>query len=54
MPNLGAGEDHPSRANQPITLPWRIQPYGGSTIAKLQCGQIAVSPVYAGSGAFSP
>jgi len=44
----------PPGANQPITLPWRIQPYGGSTIAKLQCGQIAVSPVYAGSGAFSP
>jgi len=44
----------PPGVNQPITLPWRIQPYGGSTIAKLQCGQIAVSPVYAGSGAFSP
>lgn len=44
----------PPGANQPITLPWRIQPYGGSTIATLQCGQIAVSPVYAGSGAFSP
>jgi hypothetical protein len=44
----------PPGADQPISVPWRIQPYGGSTIAKLQCGQIAVSPVYAGSGAFSP
>jgi hypothetical protein len=44
----------PPDASRPITVPWRIQPYGGSTIAKLQCGQIAVSPVYAGSGASAP
>ena len=41
----------PPNASQPITVSWRIQPYGGSTIAQLQCGQIAVSPVYSGSGA---
>ena len=40
----------PPDAGQPITVSWRIQPYGGSTIEKLQCGQIAVSPVYSGSG----
>ena len=40
----------PPDASQPITVSWRIQPYGGSTIEKLQCGQIAVSPVYSGSG----
>ncbi len=40
----------PPDASQPITVSWRIQPYGGSTIEKLQCGQIAVSPVYPGSG----
>ncbi len=44
----------PPSVGQPITVSWRIQPYGGSTIAKLQCGQIAVSPVYAGSGASAP
>ena len=41
----------PPNAVQPITIPWQIQPYGGSTIAQLQCGQITVSPVYSGSGA---
>ncbi len=44
----------PPDASQAITVPWRIQPYGGSTIAKLQCGQIAVSPVYAGGGTSAP
>lgn len=44
----------PPNARQAITVSWRIQPYGGSTIAKLQCGQIAVSPVYAGSGSSAP
>jgi hypothetical protein len=37
----------PPGANKPITFPWKIQPYGGSTIQKLQCGDITVSPVYA-------
>ncbi len=40
----------PPDAGQPIEVTWRIQPYGGSTIATLECGQISVSPVFAGSG----
>ena len=44
----------PPDASRSITVSWRIQPYGGSTIAKLQCGQIAVSPVYAGGGTSAP
>jgi uncharacterized protein DUF4232 len=40
----------PPNATQQITVPWQIQPYGGGSIAQLQCGQITVSPVYAGSG----
>lgn len=32
-----------------ITIAWAIAPYGG-TVQHLRCGQIAVSPVYAGSG----
>ena len=31
---------------KPISAPWKLQPYGGSTIAKLRCGEITVSPVY--------
>lgn len=31
------------------TIAWQITPYGGD-IPHLQCGEIAVSPVYAGSG----
>ena len=31
----------------PINARWHLQPYGGSTIAKLRCGEITVSPVYA-------
>jgi hypothetical protein len=41
----------PPNADQSITVAWQIQPYGGGTIAQLQCGQITVSPVYAGNGA---
>lgn len=37
----------PPGVNKPITFSWKIQPYGGSTIQKLQCGDITVSPVYA-------
>ena len=29
-----------------INARWHLQPYGGSTIAKLRCGEITVSPVY--------
>jgi len=31
-----------------ITISWRIQPYGGGSVTHLRCGQITVSPVYAG------
>ncbi len=39
----------PPNAYRPITIAWRIQPYGGGTIQHLRCGQITVSPVFAGS-----
>ena len=35
---------------KPINARWHLQPYGGSTIAKLRCGEITVSPVYAAIG----
>ncbi len=28
-------------------ISWKIQPYGGSTIQTLRCGEIRISPVYA-------
>lgn len=34
-------------SDKPIIVPWKLQPYGGPTIAKLRCGEITVSPVYA-------
>ena len=37
----------PPDASQPITVSWQLQPFGGPTIAKLRCGEITVSPVYA-------
>lgn len=36
----------PPNLDQSITLRWQIQPYGGSSIQKLRCGEITVSPVY--------
>jgi hypothetical protein len=33
-----------------FTLPLHLQPYGGPTVAQLQCGQITVSPIIQGSG----
>jgi hypothetical protein len=38
----------PPNAYTPITVVWRMQPYGGGTIQHLRCGQITVSPVFAG------
>lgn len=35
-------------AVKPIKVPWRIQPFGGITISKLQCGQVSVSPFFEG------
>ena len=32
----------------PITVRWRIQPYGGGSVTHLRCGEITVSAVYAG------
>jgi Protein of unknown function (DUF4232) len=37
----------PPDTNTPITVAWRIAPYGGS-IQNLQCGKLAVSPVIPG------
>ncbi|HEX2702039.1 MAG TPA: DUF4232 domain-containing protein [Solirubrobacteraceae bacterium] len=34
---------------KPLTIVWRIQPYGGD-IPHLECGEITVSPVFAGAG----
>ena len=31
---------------QILALPWKIQPYGGATIAELHCGEIQTSAVY--------
>jgi hypothetical protein len=36
----------PPGSDQSISLPWKLQPYGGPTIAKLRCGEITVSPVF--------
>ena len=36
----------PPGSGVPLVLPWKIQPYGGSTIQTLQCGEIKVSPIY--------
>jgi hypothetical protein len=34
---------------KPLTIAWRIAPYGGD-IPHLKCGEITVSPVFAGAG----
>jgi len=36
----------PPKNIKPISANWKLQPYGGMTIAKLRCGEINVSPVY--------
>ena len=41
----------PPGETQPIAVPWKINPYGGPTIAQLQCGDVTVSPVFAGTTA---
>ena len=38
----------PPNATNPITVPWHLQPYGGS-VQHLRCGIITVSPVFAGT-----
>jgi hypothetical protein len=37
----------PPEDTKPITIAWRLEPYGGD-IPHLRCGEIAVSPVYPG------
>jgi hypothetical protein len=39
-------EFKPPGAKLALVLPWKIQPYGGSTIQSLHCGEIKVSPVF--------
>jgi hypothetical protein len=48
-PTSSRVEITPPNAHTPITITWRIQPYGGGSIAHLRCGQITVSPVFAPS-----
>jgi hypothetical protein len=36
----------PPGSDKSITEPWKLQPFGGPTIAKLRCGEITVSPVF--------
>jgi hypothetical protein len=38
----------PPNDHAPITIAWRLQPYGGST-EHLRCGEITVSPVVPGA-----
>lgn len=47
-PTSARVEITPPNAYRPITVAWRIQPYGGGSIRHLRCGQITVSPVYSG------
>jgi hypothetical protein len=47
-PTSARVEVTPPNAYAPITVAWRMQPYGGGTIQHLRCGQITVSPVFAG------
>ena len=37
----------PPNDEEGISIPWQIAPYGGSTIQKLHCGGILVSPLRA-------
>lgn len=45
-PTSAQVEITPPGSSQPITVPWKFQPYGGGSIPKLRCGEITVSPVY--------
>jgi hypothetical protein len=47
-PTSARVEITPPNAYRPITVAWRIQPYGGGSVTHLRCGQITVSPVFAG------
>jgi len=45
-PTSAQVEITPPGSSMPITVPWLFQPYGSSSIPKLRCGEITVSPVY--------
>jgi hypothetical protein len=47
-PGSARVEVTPPNAYTSITVVWHMQPYGGGTIQHLHCGQITVSPVFAG------
>ncbi len=46
-PTSARVEFTPPNDFQSLTVPLAIRPYGGPTIAQLNCGEITVSPVYA-------
>lgn len=48
-PRSSTVEVTPPNAYHAVVVPWTIAPYGGTT-EHLQCGDVTVSPVYAGSG----
>lgn len=47
-PTSARVEITPPHAVTPITVRWRIQPYGGGSVTHLRCGEITVSAVFAG------
>jgi Protein of unknown function (DUF4232) len=47
-PTSARVEVTPPHASTPITVPWRIQPYGGGSVTHLRCGEITVSAIFAG------
>jgi uncharacterized protein DUF4232 len=46
-PTSARVEITPPNDHRPITVSWRLQPYGGS-VTHLRCGRITVSPVFGG------
>lgn len=52
-PSAATVEVRPPGARSAIEVKWPLAPFGGS-IPHLECGRIAVSPVYAGTGPYEP
>lgn len=52
-PGASSVEVTPPGGRRAITVRWSLAPYGGS-IPDVECGKIAVSPVYAGTGRYEP
>ncbi len=46
-PTSAQVEITPPGSSESISVRWTLQPYGGPTIAKLRCGEITISPVFA-------